>query len=95
MIIDDKLINYLEELSRLKLSDEEEEKAKDDLSDILNYVDTLNELDTSNAEPMSHPFNFTNNFRKDEVKPSFEREVILKNAPKQKDGCFLVPKTVE
>ncbi len=95
MILDIKLIEYLEELSRLKLSDEEKEKVKKDLSGILSYVDSLNELDTTDVEPMSHPFDFTNNFRKDEVKPSFDRELILKNAPKKKDGCFQVPKTVE
>ncbi len=95
MIIDDKLTEYLEELSRLRLTEEEKEKAKKDLSGILSYVDRLNELDTTNVEPMSHPYDFTNNFRADEAKASFDRELILKNAPKKKDGCFLVPKTVE
>ncbi|MGN1318541.1 MAG: Asp-tRNA(Asn)/Glu-tRNA(Gln) amidotransferase subunit GatC [Lachnospirales bacterium] len=93
--IDDKLIKYLEELSRLTLTPEEEEKAKEDLTKILGYIDTLNELDTSNVEAMSHPFSYTNNFREDEVKPSTDRELILKNAPQQKDGCFKVPTTVE
>ena len=41
---------------------------------------------------MSHAFPVVNVFREDEVKPSMERELILKNAPKQKEGCFLVPK---
>lgn len=95
MIIDDKLIAYLEELSRLHLSEDEKEKAKTDLSKIISYVDKLGELDTDGLEAMSHPFDYTNNFREDEVKPSFDRELILKNAPKSKDGCFLVPKTVE
>lgn len=95
IIIDDKLIAYLEELSRLRLTDEDKEKAKTDLTRILDYVDKLNELDTEGVDPMSHPFDFTNNFRKDEVGASFDRELILKNAPKKKDGCFQVPKTVE
>ncbi len=93
--IDDKLIKYLEELSRLSLTEEEEEKAKQDLTKILGYIDMLNQLDTTDVEPMSHPFEFTNNFRVDESKPSTERELILKNAPQQKDGCFKVPTTVE
>ena len=93
--IDDALIKYLEELSRLTLTEDEEKKAKEDLTKILDYIDTLNSLDTDNVEPMSHPFPYTNNFREDEVKPSEERELILKNAPQQKDGCFKVPTTVE
>ncbi len=93
--IDDKLIKYLEELSRLSLTEAEEDKAKEDLTKILGYIDTLNELDTENVEAMSHPFSYTNNFREDEPKPSTDRETILKNAPQQKDGCFKVPTTVE
>lgn len=95
MKIDDKLITYLEDLSRLKLSGEEQEKAKEDLGKILNYMEKLNELDTTNIEPVSHPFTFTNNFRKDEKVQSYDRDLILKNAPDKKDGCFKVPKTVE
>lgn len=95
MIIDDKLIDYLEELSRLRLTEEEKEKEKTDLSKIISYVDKLGEFDTENREAMSHPFDYTNNFRTDEAKPSFDRELILQNAPKKKDGCFQVPKTVE
>ena len=55
----------------------------------------LNELDTDNVDAMSHPFPYTNNFRDDERKESTDRELILKNAPQQKDGCFKVPTTVE
>lgn len=95
MIIDDKLITYLEDLSRLHLTDEEKAKAKEDLGKILAYIDKLNELDTSTTEAMSHPFEFTNNFRRDEVKASTDRELILQNAPEKKDGCFKVPTTVE
>lgn len=93
--IDDNLIKYLEELSRLTLTSDEEAKAKEDLTKILGYIDTLNELDTDNVEAMSHPFPYTNNFREDKVMPSTDRELILKNAPQQKDGCFKVPTTVE
>lgn len=95
MTIDDKLISYLEDLSRLKLSKDEEDKAKEDLGKILAYIDKLNEPDTTDMEAISHPFPFTNNFREDEATASTDRELILKNAPQQKDGCFKVPKTVE
>lgn len=68
--IDDNLIKYLEELSRLRLTHEEEERAKTDLTKILGYIDMLNELDTTDVEAMSHPFPYTNNFREDECRLS-------------------------
>ncbi len=95
MVITDELISYLEELARIRLSDEAEQKAKTDLEKILAYIDTLNELDTEGVEPMSHSFPIKNVTREDEVRPSADREQILRNAPKQKDGCFMVPRTVE
>ncbi len=95
MQINDELITYLEDLSRLKLSKEEEEKAEVDLGKILNYIDKLNELDTTDVEAISHPFAFTNNFRDDVLVESADRETILANAPVKKDGCFKVPKTVD
>ena len=95
MVIDDKLIQYLEDLSRLHLTEEEKEKSKEELGKILNYVDMLNELDTTGVEEMSHPFSFTNNSREDEAVNTENREALLANAPEQKDGCFKVPQTVE
>ena len=95
MVITDELISYLEELARIRLSEEAEQKAKEDLQKILAYIDTLNELDTEGVEPMSHSFPIKNVLREDEVRPSTDRELILSNAPKQKDGCFMVPRTVE
>ncbi len=95
MQINDELISYLEELSRLRLSTKEQEKAKLDLGKILDYMDKLNELDTEGVDAVSHPFSFTNNFREDEAAASSDREIITANAPYEKDGCFKVPKTVE
>lgn len=95
MTIDDALITYLEDLSRLSLNEAEKSDAKENLAKILTYVDKLAELDTEGVEALSHPFPAVNNFRADEVRPSLEREKILAAAPKQKDGCFQVPKTVE
>lgn len=89
------LISYLEKLGRIRLTDEEKEKAIIDLSSILGYIDKLNELDTDSVEPLSHAFPITNVFREDEVTNSDRRDAILSNAPAQKDGSFKVPKTVE
>ena len=95
MQITGELIDYVADLSRLQLTQEEKEKAETDLGSILTYIDKLNELDTTGVEPMSHAFPVKNVFRADEVAPSAQRDVLLQNAPVKQDGCFKVPKTVE
>ena len=62
---------------------------------MLDYIDKLNELDTTGVEPMSHVFPVKNVFREDVVVNGDDRENILKNAPEEKDGSFMVPKTVD
>jgi aspartyl-tRNA(Asn)/glutamyl-tRNA(Gln) amidotransferase subunit C len=95
MEITSELVAYLEKLGRIRLSEEEKDKTKKDLGSILGYIDKLNELDTTNVEPLSHAFQMTNVFREDVVTNSDNREAILSNAPEQKNGSFLVPQTVE
>ena len=95
MVITDELVAYLEKLGRIELDDEQRIKTKKDLQDILSYIDTLNELDTDNIEPLSHSFPIFNVFAEDEVKNGDMREEILKNAPESQDGCFKVHRTVE
>lgn len=94
-IISDETIDYVGILAKLELSQEEKEQAKKDMGSMLDYVDKLNELDTTGVEPMSHIFPVNNVFREDVVTNEDDRENILKNAPAQKDGSFKVPKTVE
>lgn len=95
MQITDELIGYIGDLSRLYLSDEEKERAKKDLSDVLNYTEKLNELDTEGVLEMSHPFEEVNRFREDEVKNGDDRDNLLSNAPERKGSYFKVFKTVE
>ncbi|MDU6262975.1 MAG: Asp-tRNA(Asn)/Glu-tRNA(Gln) amidotransferase subunit GatC [Anaerocolumna aminovalerica] len=95
MNITDETIEYVAALAKLELNREEKEKAKKDLGSILEYMDTMNELNTDNIEPMSHVFPVKNVFREDKVTNGPNRDILLSNAPKQKDGCFMVPKTVE
>ena len=79
----------------MELSEEEKEQAKKDMANMLGYIDTLNELDTSGVEPMSHVFPVNNVFREDVVTNEDDREEILANAPEAKDGAFVVPKTFD
>ena len=93
-MIDDGMMEYIGILAKLELSEEEKEQAKADMQKMLNYIDQLNEWDTSNVEPMSHIFPIANVFREDVVTNGDDREAMLANAPKQKNGQYQVAKTV-
>lgn len=92
-VIDDETIEYVSILAKLELSGEEREQAKTDMSRMLEYIDKLGELNTEDVEPMSHVFPVENVFREDVITNSDMREQLLSNAPEQKDGMFMVPKT--
>ncbi len=94
-IIDDATIEYVGILAKLELSEEEKEAAKKDMGRMLDYIDQLNELDTSGIEPMSHVFSMQNVFREDIVVNGDGSEESLKNAPERKDNMYVVPKTFE
>lgn len=94
-IISDETIEYVGILAKLELSDEEKEQAKKDMANMLDYIDTLNELDTSEVEPMSHVFPVNNVFREDVVTNGDDRDEILANAPEANEGAFVVPKTFD
>ena len=95
MKITTEMVDYISTLSRLKLPEEEKEKMTGELEQILAYMDTLNVLDTSGVEPMSHVFPVKNVLREDEVASSFDRSELLKNAPASDGEAFLVPRAVE
>jgi aspartyl-tRNA(Asn)/glutamyl-tRNA(Gln) amidotransferase subunit C len=95
MVIDEKLIAYLEDLSCLTLSDAEKKRLTGDLKEIIDGMDRLGELNTVNVPERSHPFENVNAFRDDEVKISFDRELILKKKQDKNDEMFIAPKTVE
>ena len=92
-VISDETIEYVGILAKLALSDEEKEQAKKDMADMLDYIDQLGELDTEGVGPMSHIFDTCNVFREDVVTNGDDSENRLKNAPQEKDGMYLVPRT--
>ena len=92
-IISDETIEYVGILAKLELSEKEREQAKQDMAKMLDYIDKLNELDTTGIEPMSHVFPVQNVFREDEVTNGDESEKTLMNAPGKKDNMFMAPKT--
>ncbi len=95
MQIKDETIDYVSILAKLALSDEEKEQAKKDMSDMLDYVGRLNELDTSKVEPMSHTFPVANVMREDEVTCEPRQDEMLQNAPERTEDAFVVPATFD
>ncbi len=93
-IISDETIEYVGILAKLELSPEEKEQAKADMGKMLDYIDKLNELDTSGVDPMSHVFPVNNVFRQDVVTNGNGHDDTLANAPAAKDAGFKVPKTI-
>ena len=93
--IDDNLISSLEDLSFLSLSPEEKSRLSDELPEILTLMARLGELNTENAAECSSPLENTNVFRDDKALPSFDRELILKNAPNRNGETIIAPKTVD
>ncbi|MBE5870344.1 MAG: Asp-tRNA(Asn)/Glu-tRNA(Gln) amidotransferase subunit GatC [Lachnospiraceae bacterium] len=92
-VISDETIDYVGILAKLELSGPEKEQAKKDMADMLDYIDQLGELDTSDVEPMSHIFPVHNVFREDVVTNGDDSANTIKNAPADKDGMFMVPRT--
>lgn len=71
-------IIHIAKLSRLEFTDEELEKYTKDLDNIVNFANTLSEIDVTGVKPTNHILDIKNVFRKDEVKPSYDRDLILK-----------------
>lgn len=82
-------------LARLDLSETEKILFSEQLGSIIQYIDKLNELDTSNVEPTAHVLPIKNVFRKDELRPSLSRDKALQNAPDSRDGFYKVPKIID
>ena len=93
--ISSETMDYVGILAKLELSLEEKEAARKDMERMLDYIDQLNELDTSQTEPLSHVFPVNNVFREDVVTNGDMREEMLSGAPGEKDGMFMAPRTFE
>jgi aspartyl-tRNA(Asn)/glutamyl-tRNA(Gln) amidotransferase subunit C len=95
MQVDEKLVDYVAQLSRIHIEDKEKAKLAEQLGRIIGYVEKLAELDTEGVEPMAHPLDAADVFRADEEKESLSRDGALANAPDRKDDFFTVPAVIE
>ena len=88
-------VKYVAHLARLALTSDEEVKLTAQLGHILGYIEKLCEVDVSGVEPTAHAVPMVNITRADEIRPSLTHEDALRNAPRQANGLFIVPKIVE
>lgn len=82
-------------LSKLLLSPEEKEAMARDMEEIVGFANQLQAIDTENVPVTAHVAKLKNVLREDIPHQSFDRELLLKNAPEQHDGCIFVPQVVE
>ena len=94
MSISEEEVRHVALLARLGLTDDEVLRLRDDLSNILEQVDKIGELDLEGVEPMAHAVDVTNVTRPDENRPSLTQEEALLNAPESRDGAFVIPRIV-
>ena len=94
MQISDEGIIHIAKLARLKITDDELNEYKKNLQEIVDFADTINSVNTDDVGEMISVNENYNVFRKDEIRPSFQREELLKNAPSQDEGMFRIPKVI-
>ena len=95
MTIDLKTVKHISKLSRISIKEDKAKKLSNDLNLIFNFIEKLNELDTSKTEPLTSVAETTLKLRKDKIQSKNIREDILKNSPDKNKDFFVVPKVVE
>lgn len=95
MSIDNSTVKKVAKLARLKVDAKEEQNLKNELNNILEWVDKLQKVDTKNIDPMLSVSNEPMPMREDMVTSKLDNKQILSNAPEKKAGFFVVPKVVE
>ncbi len=94
MNVNDELVDKIASLARLKFNPDEKEDIKNDLRQMIAFIDKLNELDTTGVEPLLHMSENVNILREDEVAGTISREDAFKNAPLHDEQFFKVPKVI-
>ena len=88
-------IRNIATLAKLQINEQELEQYKQDLSNILEFVEQMNQADVDNIEPMAHPQDMMQSLRLDEVAETDQRDKFQGIAPATQDGLYLVPKVIE
>ncbi len=95
MTINDKTLENLSNLSKIKIDDKLRDKLKEDLNLTMDMIDEINKVDCDQIEELSHPIKDNFNLREDKVSEDINRESLQKTSNKTEDGFYLVPKVIE
>lgn len=95
MSLDKATVANIARLARIRVSEDEQEALAGELTQILTWIEQLDEVDTSGVEPMTRVGNMSLKKRPDVVTDGNCRDKVLANAPDSRDGFFTVPKVVE
>ena len=88
-------INHIEELSMLKMSEEEKKEIEIELNKMLDYVDKINELSLEDNDILVNPVENKNVYREDKIKESMDQQGFLKNAPEKYEDYLQVPIVID
>ena len=94
MPISKKEIQHIAKLAKLQFQESEEEILANDMSRMIDYIDTLNQVDTSTTPPLTHVHDLSHKVRSDSVQQRITHEDALKNAPDSDGEYFHVPKVI-
>jgi len=95
MSIDKDKIKHTAKLARISLNEKQTESLSKDLSNIFNFIEKLNKIDTKNVKPLTSILNHTLRAREDKVTDGGIRDKILENSPSKNEEFFIVPKVIE
>ncbi|MBG29963.1 MAG: Asp-tRNA(Asn)/Glu-tRNA(Gln) amidotransferase GatCAB subunit C [Opitutae bacterium] len=88
-------VDYVANLARIELTDEEKQKFSSQLGDVLKYFDKLNAVEVDGVEPTAHAFPRHNVWDEDQPRSGFSSEEALMNAPEKRQDQVVVPKVIE
>jgi aspartyl-tRNA(Asn)/glutamyl-tRNA(Gln) amidotransferase subunit C len=92
---EDLKLDHVAHLARISLTPEEKERYSAQLSDVLKYIEQLNEVNVEGVEPTAHAFPVVNVWAEDIPVPGLSVEDALRNAPEKRDNMIVVPRVVE
>ena len=95
MKLDEKMVDKIAKLSKLKFNDEEKSTIINDMNKMLEFVDQLKELNTDHVEPLIHMSDEINVLREDEIVETISQQDALKNAPSKDSTYFKIPKVLD
>ncbi|WP_342642267.1 Asp-tRNA(Asn)/Glu-tRNA(Gln) amidotransferase subunit GatC [Rhodoligotrophos ferricapiens] len=95
MSVDEKTVRHIARLARIAVTEEEAHALQGELNAILDWVEQLDEVDTSGIEPMTSIVAMAMKMREDKVTDGDDPDAVVRNAPVSDDNYFVVPKVVE